>query len=100
MVGLKNGLHLIQFVISKTRQVAIWRHFLIIIRGKAPAGGFKFEVQVNGVIYGPPDVVSFSGEPALQNILALSFLPTQGTEEKKKAKAECAKYALRSLGQP
>jgi len=48
-------------------------------KGKAPAGGFKFEVQVNGVIYGPPDV---------------------GTEEKKKAKAECAKYALRSLGQP
>jgi len=47
-------------------------------KGKAPPGGFKFEVQVNGVIYGPPDV---------------------GTEEKKKAKAECAKYALRSLGQ-
>jgi len=48
-------------------------------KGKAPPGGFKYEVQVNGVIYGPPDV---------------------GTEEKKKAKAECAKYALRSLGQP
>lgn len=46
-------------------------------KGRAPPGGFKFEVKVNGVIYGPPDV---------------------GTEEKKKAKAECAKYALRSLG--
>ena len=71
-----------------------------IVRGKAPAGGFKFEVKVNGVIYGPPDVVSFSHEDALQNLLTSSFLSTQGTEEKKKAKAECAKYALRSLGQP
>ena len=33
--------------------------FLIILsRGRAPPGGFKFEVKVNGVIYGPPDVVS------------------------------------------
>ena len=33
--------------------------FLIIFsRGRAPPGGFKFEVKVNGVIYGPPDVVS------------------------------------------
>ena len=42
---------------------------------------------------GPPDVVSF----ALTNFVNIFF--TQGTEEKKKAKAECAKYALRSLGQ-
>ena len=90
---------MIQFVTSKTRRVG-WLADVIIVRGKAPAGGFKFEVQVNGVIYGPPDVVSFSREHALQNILTSSFLPTQGTEEKKKAKAECAKYALRSLGQP
>ena len=36
-----------------------FRDFLIILsRGRAPPGGFKFEVKVNGVIYGPPDVVS------------------------------------------
>ena len=33
-------------------------HILWYLRGRAPPGGFKFEVQVNGVIYGPPDVVS------------------------------------------
>ena len=47
-----------------------------------------------------PRCGEFSRERALQNLLTSSFLPTQGTEEKKKAKAECAKYALRSLGQP
>ena len=81
MVGLKNGLHLIQFVTSKTRQVAIWRHFLIITRGKAPAGGFKFEVQVNGVIYGPPDVVSFFGEHAMQNFIFHANSGNGGEEE-------------------
>ena len=52
-------------------------NFLIILsRGRAPPGGFKFEVKVNGVIYGPPDVVS------LYKIRTwVSFIPPPHTEK-------------------
>ena len=60
--------------------------FLIILsRGRAPPGGFKFEVKVNGVIYGPPDVVSlykirswvsFIPSPPQKNGHLLHFWPS------------------------
>jgi len=45
-------------------------------KGKAPPGGFKFEVRVNGRIFCPP----------------------QGSIDKKKAKVECARFAMQEMG--
>ena len=61
---------------------ALDEDFLIILcRGRAPPGGFKFEVKVNGVIYGPPDVVS------LYKIRTwVSFIPPLPLPPKKRRK--------------